>query len=240
MAAELMLINPRRKRRHHRRRASVIRARRNPRRKRRHMSALQAEYFGKGRRRSRRGRRRVIRATSNPRPRRRHRRRHYTIMRRNPSSVSNPVGFVSSELMPAALGAIGAVGMNYIFDNYAPASLQTGYLQPISQIGLAALLGLGVGAVTNNRVGASVATGAMIVTLYELWQNYQSTGSFVNTATSGQGQYGQGGGQYGQGGQMGRLMGNRMGRFVHGNNMGRIMGRVKGVGYFNPSRQLSC
>jgi hypothetical protein len=213
MTAELMLINPRRKRRH--RRARVTHARRNPRRRRR-MSALQEKYFGKRHRR-------VIRARRNPR--RRHHRRHYTIMRRNPSELSsNPVGFVSSTIVPAAVGAIGGVGVNYIFDNYAPASLQTGILNPLSRFALAALLGMGVGAVTDNRTGAMVAAGAMTVTAYDMITNFMNgQGVFAQTGQQG---YGQQGG-YGQG-QMGRIVNRRMGRIVN-----------RGMGYMNPSRQLS-
>lgn len=212
MAAELMLINPRRRRRHRRRAAKVTHARRNPRRRRRSMSALQRKYFGGGRRR------RVIRARSNPR--RRHRRRHMTVMRRNPS-VSNPVGFVANTIVSAAVGAIGGIGVNYIFTNYAPASLQTGILNPLSQYGIAALLGFAVGAATDNRTGAMVAAGAMTVITYDMIQNYLSTGQLFS-----QGQQGYGG-QYGQGGQMGRIVNRRMGRFVG------FAGR--GMGYMSPA-----
>lgn len=212
MAAELMLINPRRRRRH--RKARVTHARRNPRRRRRHMSARQEMFFGK---RRRRGHRRVIHARRNPR-----RRRHYRVMRRNPSSLSsNPVGFVSNTIIPAAVGAIGGVGVNYIFNNYAPASLQTGILNPLSRLALAALLGIGVGAVTDNRTGAMVAAGAMTVTAYDMITNYMNgVGVFASSS-----QQSQGGGQ----GQMGRLMYSRMGRIVS----------QRGMGYMNPARQLS-
>jgi hypothetical protein len=217
MAGELMLINPRR--RHHKRRRRVIRAKSNPRRRRRRMSALQRRYFGGGRKR------RVIRARSNPR-RRRHRRHHYTVMRRNPS-VSNPINFTTSTIIPAALGAVGGVATNYIFDNYAPVSLQTGILNPISRFGLAALLGFGVGALTDNRTGAMVAAGAMTVTAYDMIENYLSGQGLFQTA---QGGYGQGGYSGYQGGQMGRfLRGNQMGRFLKG----------RGMGYMSPAPQIS-
>lgn len=213
MAAELMLINPRRKR-SRRRKARVVHARRNPRRRRRRgMSALQRKYFGGGRKR------RVIRARSNPR--RRHRRRHMTVMRRNPS-VSNPVGFVANTIVPAALGAVGGIGVSYIFNNYAPASLQTGILNPISQYGIAALLGFAVGAATDNRTGAMVAAGAMTVITYDMIQNYLQTGSLVNS-------------QQGYGGQYG---GQQMGRFVGFRGMGRIVNR-RGMGYMSPAAQIS-
>lgn len=222
MAAELMLINPRRRRRH--RKARVTHARRNPRRRRR-LSALQARYFGKGRKRHSR-RRRVIHARSNPR--RRHRRRHYVIhARRNPSGLSsNPVGFVSGMIVPAAIGAVGGVGVNYIFDNYAPASLQTGILNPLSRLALAAGLGIAVGAVTDNRTGAMVAAGAMTVTAYDMITNYMN-GQGVFASSSQQ----QGGQGQGQGGQ-------QMGRFLRGRGMGRIVNQ-RGFGYMNPARQLS-
>jgi len=138
------------------------------------------------------------------------------------------MNFVSSEFMPAALGAAGAVAANYVFSNYAPASMQTGMMQPVAQIGIAALLGFGVAAATDNKTGAAVGAGAMVVTLYELLQNYLQTGQFTQTQYG----YGGGGGYYGGGYQsgMGRLMGTR--------RMGRFLGR--GLGYITPARQLSC
>jgi hypothetical protein len=216
MAAELMLINPRRRK--HRRKARVTHARRNPRRRRRHMSALQEAYFGKrsSRHRSRRRGRRVIRAHRNPR-----RRRHYTVMRRNPSVSGNPVGFVSNMIIPAAIGAVGGVGVNYIFNNYAPASLQTGVLNPISRLALAALLGIGVGAVTDSRTGGMVAAGAMTVTAYDMITNFMNGQSVFQTSGQQQGGQGQG--------QMGRFLGRGMGRIVN----------QRGFGYMNPARQLA-
>ncbi len=218
MAAELMLINPRRRRRH--RKARVTHARRNPRRRRsRRMSALQQQYFGKGRRRRSSRRRRVIHARSNPR--RRHRRRSYIIRARRNPSVANPVGFVSETLVPAAIGAVGGVGVNYIFDNYAPVSLQTGILNPLSRFALAAGLGMVVGMATDNRTGAMVAAGAMTVTAYDMLNNFMSgQGVFASTSQ-------QGGGQGGQ--QMGRLVNRRMGRFL---------GRG-GMGYMSPAAQIA-
>lgn len=214
MAAELMLINPRR-RKHRRRKARVVHARRNPRRRRRGMSALQRKYFGGGRRR------RVIRARSNPRRRHRRRRSHYIIRaRRNPSISGNPVGFVATTIVPAAVGALGGVGVNYIFDNYAPASLQTGVLNPLSRLALAAGLGVAVGAVTDNRTGAMVAAGAMTVTAYDMITNYMNGTSVFQTGSSQQG--------YGQGGQMGRIVNRRMGRFLG-----------RGMGYMSPAQQIA-
>lgn len=221
MAAELMLINPRRRRKHRRRKATsrgIIRARRNPRRRRK-LSALQEQYFGKGRRKRSGGRRRrrsarVIQAQSNPRRRHRHRRRHYTVMRRNPSELSNnPVGFVSNMIVPAGVGALGGVAVNYIFTNYAPVNLQTGILNPLSRLALAAGLGMAVGAVTDNHTGAMVAAGAMTVTAYDMINNAMNgQGVFASTANSG--------------GGMGRIMSLRG------------MRGMRGLGYMNPARQI--
>lgn len=211
MAAELMLINPRR--RHRRRKARVIRAKRNPtRRRRRRLSALQAQYFGKRRRSGGRKRRaRVIHARSNPIRRRRHRRRHFTVLRRNPISVGNPVGFVSAEIVPAAMGAVGGLATNWIFDNYAPTMFQSGILNPIGRLGLAAGLGFAVAKVTDNRTGQLVAAGAMTITVYEMLQNYM-----------------QGGGLF-SGGGMGRIMNSRMGRVGYMNPARQMNGIARFV-----------
>jgi hypothetical protein len=223
MAAELMLINPRRKHHRRRRKARVTHARRNPRkRRRRAMSARQAEFFGKRRRRGSR-RARVIRARRNPR--RRHR-RHYTVMRRNPSVSSNPVGFVSNTIVPAAVGAVGGVAVNYIFDNYAPTSLQTGVLNPVSRLALAGLLGMAAATVTDNRTGAMVAAGAMTVTVYDMITNFMNGQGVFASSSSSQSQYGNQGGQQ----QMGRFVNRGMGR------VGRFVPR--GLGYMSPARAM--
>lgn len=181
MPGELLLVNPRRRRR------------RGPRR----MSALQRKYFGKGRRRvtslasnPRRRRRRSRRATTlyaNPRRRRSHRRvtrlarnprrRHRLRLRRNPSlSLSSPMSFVKNTVMPAAIGATGALAVDWAFANLpVPMFLTSGMMLPIARIGGALLVGVAAGAVMGKKFGEDVAAGAVTVTLYDLIKTSMQT-----------------------------------------------------------------
>lgn len=170
MAAELMLINPRRKRR------SSSRRRRTGGRRRK-MSALQRAYFGGGRRATshRRRRRRSVAVTTvaaNPRRRRRHSRRRRSIMRvrRNPIRLPSARG-ITAAIMPAAVGAAGAVGVNYAWNYLAPmlpAPLQSGMGKSIAQ--LAAAIGIGMAAkpLIGSTKAAQVTAGALTVTLYNM------------------------------------------------------------------------
>ena len=242
MAAELMLINPRRKRRASgRRKARVIRARRNPRRRRK-MSALQMKFFGKGHKRHTRRRHRraasAVAMTRNPIRRRRHHRKSkgFTLMRRNPWNFAKG-SWIEDTLIPATFGALGGVATTWVFANYAPPQFRTGLMLPISELGLAALMGMGVGAVSDEKTGAMVGAGAMTVIIYQWLEDYLATGLMYP-------------GQNITGNlTMGRLVptSQRLGRFM---NMGRIVnqrmsgiGHMKGmgrVGYINPARQMGC
>jgi hypothetical protein len=227
MAAELMLINPRRKRRgNRRRRAKAAVFARNPRRRRRsrrRMTAKQARYFGGGRRRRRASR--VVMASNPRRRRRRSRRRSYTVMRRNPRGLST--SSITNELMAASIGAAGAVALDYLFTNYAPASLQVGGMTTnIAQLAGAVGLGMVAGMIAGPKTGAYVGGGAMTVTVFNIVQQYMTTGPAQ--AGAGQGQQGYGGsGQMGR--YIGRVKGRRMGwvnpaRLTRMNGMGRYVG----------------
>jgi hypothetical protein len=237
MAAELMLINPRRKRRAGGRRKAVTRMRRNPRRRRK-MSALQMKYFGKGHKKHSRRRRRsasIVAMTRNPIRRKRHHRRSrkaFTIMRRNPFNFTKG-SFIEDVLVPSSFGALGGVATNWIFSNYAPAQFRTGLLLPISQLGLAALLGMGVGAMSDEKTGAMVSAGAATVIIYQWLEDYLQNGLLY----PGQNITGNPLGRFVPTTQrMGRFM--RMGRIVSSNMSG--VGRIKGMGYVGPARNLAC
>lgn len=153
-------------------------------RRRRTMSALQAKYFGKRRRargsssrkRRRSGGGRVVIVSSNPRSHSVKRRR----MRRNPRVARvarrrfrrNPIsatGFLSNTLMPAAVGAGGAVAVDMLsgyLTPYLPVSLQSPTMKPITNIGLSLLVGWGVSALGGNKMGGEAAAGGIIVALY--------------------------------------------------------------------------
>jgi hypothetical protein len=139
-------------------------------------------------------------------------------MRRNPRGLST--GNITNELMAAGIGAVGAVALDYLFTNYAPASVQSGGMTTnIAQLAGAIALGMVAGMVTDRRTGALVGGGAMTVTVFNIINQYmQSSG-----VGSGQAQGGQGQGQQGYGGS---------------GQMGRYIGRVKGsrMGWVNPAR----
>jgi hypothetical protein len=163
---EMLLVNPRRKRR---------RARK--------MTAEQRRYFGKGhgritraRRNPKRRRRHAALAVSTP-VRRSHRRRSIRKARRHISrNVASfrgfsPRGFLTNSLMPAAIGAGGALGVDLAlgyFGSYLPATLQTGL--PNAAVKLAGAIGIGMlaGAVAGKRVGEQAMAGAIVVTLYSV------------------------------------------------------------------------
>jgi hypothetical protein len=192
MVGALQILNPRRRRR----RSKRIRSRRNPRRK---MTAKQLQYFGPRRRRRRvsastrrrAGRRRrretVIVAASNPRRRRRRykmriarRRRSGFLMnprrryRRNPRG-GEITGFLADAMVPAVIGAAGALAVDLIIGNtqqYLPSTLTTGMALPLVRMGASLLLGVAVGMAAGPVYGGAAAAGGMIVTVYGMAKNY--------------------------------------------------------------------
>lgn len=165
-------------------------------RKARRMSALQRKYFGKRKGKKRKARRSkgetVIIATSNPRrhhvKKRRRRRtirartnprkRRYIRARRNPRILGGGAGgFLSNSLIPAAVGAAGAIAVDLAIGNltFLPASMKSGAGLPITRIGLSLLAGMAVGAIAGEEYGEQAAAGGMIVALYALAKNYMTT-----------------------------------------------------------------
>lgn len=167
--SELLLINPRAKRRT---------MRRNPRR----MSALQRQYFGGGRKRRVRRMRRNPIANLAPAaaPRRRGRVRSYLASRRARRSSGGGGlsfnGIVSDMLLPAAIGAGGALALDLAWGNLPiPDSLKTGNMAPIARIGGAVLIGVVAGMVGGKRFGAYAAVGAMTVTIADLAKTWAAS-----------------------------------------------------------------
>lgn len=156
----LVLSNPRR-----RRRKSKSRARRRVRK----MSALQRKYFGGGRVHSNpKRRRRARRARSSVPTFRRYARR----ARRGARRLGFTPSAATSVLKPALVGAVGAVGTNFVLSQLAsrgiiPATLMTGKTRFLTQGALA--IGLGMLASRLSFVGSGTASkmaeGALTVTL---------------------------------------------------------------------------
>lgn len=180
--SQLMLINPGRrvKRRKHKARAGA--------RKKRRMSALQLKYFGK--RSQRKGnpvmaKKHKKRRKHNPlHSRKRHAKRrshnpvralkkHHRRYRRNPSMRGGMQGFMKHTLMPSAMGAAGALGIDVIL-GFLPIPIQfkTGPMRALVKIAGA----VGIGMVASNFVKRETAhqfvAGAVTVTLYDVFKGY--------------------------------------------------------------------
>ncbi len=164
--SELLLVNPRRKRRvSHRRKA-------------RRMTALQRRYFGKGRSVRRRRSRRVEALEMNPKRRRRVRRRRGStrrgIGRRFRARAGrlrgfNVNSFMRETLLPSAVGAGGALGVDVILgylNPNLPSFMTTGIGVPLTKIAAAIGLGMAAGMVTDRRIGEQVMAGAITVVAY--------------------------------------------------------------------------
>jgi hypothetical protein len=186
----LILINPRRRRR-----------RKNARSRRRMPAALRRYWAGK------RGTR-----LANPRRRRKRRRnpvvhsyrRRYPIRarRRNPRSrrrsrmfrrLRNPRGDFMGTLGAAAIGAVGAIGLNVAYgyvSPYLPTGLQTGLAQS-AVLGVGALgLGYLVGRFVSKEIGEDVAFGGLTVVMFNAASSLaNSAGLPVPTTMAGYGDY---------------------------------------------------
>lgn len=93
-------------------------------------------------------------------PRRAHR------MHRNPITRRD---YLSNTLMPAGIGAIGAVGMDIVLGMLPlPAALKTGAVRPLLRLAGAMGMGLLAGMATNKRIGAQVLAGASTVVVYDM------------------------------------------------------------------------
>lgn len=166
--ATIALVNPRRAKR---------------RRSRRKMTAKQLKYFGR-RKHKRRSRRVAVAAT--PRRRRRHHsRRTRSVARRARRHVRrfarhtgggmslrgmNFNSFLKGTLVPSAVGAAGALGVDLALGYltpYLPATLTTAPFLPLTKIAAAVGLGMLAQGVTKDRnIGEHVMAGAITVVAY--------------------------------------------------------------------------
>jgi hypothetical protein len=153
-----MLINPRK------------------RRKRRKMTAKQRQYFGKRRKRSSRSRPAAgfSGMVANPK-RRRSRRRTLSAVRkhrRNPIKFS-PMQFVQSTLMPSAIGAGGALGLDLLMGFLPlPVAMKTGPMRPVIKLVGAIGIGMLAGMVTNRRTAEQITAGAVTVIVYDTLKGF--------------------------------------------------------------------
>lgn len=161
--SQLMLINPRRKRRS----AKKTRARSHKRRSR--VVALRANPRRKHRRAARRvSRRSVMRMHRNPVFKRR--------SRRSGGGRVTFKGFATGTLIPSAIGAGGALGLDLVMGYVPlPAMLTTGMLRPVTRLAGAALIGWIASMVSSRQTAANVTAGAVTVVLYDTFKGWLKT-----------------------------------------------------------------
>jgi len=119
-----------------------------------------------------------------------HKKRHHRRYRRNPiGGKFNIKSFTNQTLMPATVGAVGALGLDVVLGYLPlPPMLQTGVMKSVTRIAGAVGLGMIAGAVSNRRVGEQVAAGAITVTLYDLIKGWAQT-AMPNLPLSGTEEY---------------------------------------------------
>jgi hypothetical protein len=152
---------------------------------------------GRGRKRRRKAHARTRVRASNPRPRRRRRihyrrrarranpimrRRHHYVRRRrrasNPRlSLRGVQHQVMSTVVPAAIGGVGAVGLDLAWGygaSYLPAQMQTGWGATVSKLGAALLIGYGLARFTpvSKKAVASGVLGAVTVIAYQTIRDF--------------------------------------------------------------------
>lgn len=184
--APLMILNPKARRT---RKASKTKKRR------RKMTAKQLKFFGPRRakkaakKKRKKARAKVIIVSSNPRgkavakrKRRSHGRKHRKVFthnprtkrrryRRNPRSIE--AGFTKNTLVPAAIGAAGAIGTDMLVGYLPiPPQYKQGAMLAVLKIAASLAVGYAVGAVSNRSAGEEAAAGGVIVTLYGLARGY--------------------------------------------------------------------
>jgi len=169
---------------------ALVNPRHRTRRRRRRMTAKQRMYFGKRRRRSharrssshRRRSRRTVAVAAAPRRRRSRRRsivrrarRHLRRFARHQGGAISLRGFnfnsfLRGTLVPSAVGAAGALGVDLVMgyaSPYLPTVLTTGMAAPLTRIAGAVALGMvAANVMKDRRVGEQVMAGAVTVLAY--------------------------------------------------------------------------
>ncbi len=121
-------------------------------------------------------RRRTTRAAAAPAPRRRRRTSRVRAaagsvrrrVRRTRSRINRRGGFVRGTMMPAAVGGMGALGVDILLGFLPlPAAIQTGAMRPVVRIAAAIGLGMIASKVANRKLGEQVTAGALTVVLYD-------------------------------------------------------------------------
>lgn len=109
---------------------------------------------------------------------RRHRRRARVIRRRFRRNPIEGGGFIANTVTPAAIGAAGAVAVDFLQGLIPlPASLtQSTLMQPLVSIGYSLLVGMAGDAAAGPKVGGELAAGGIVVALYNLFNGLIGSG----------------------------------------------------------------
>lgn len=84
--------------------------------------------------------------------------------------------FAKDTLMPSAVGAVGALGLDLLLGYIPlPAALNTPMTRPLVHIAGAIGMGMIAGKMVSRRVGEQVATGALVVTMYNMLKGFVAT-----------------------------------------------------------------
>jgi len=87
-----------------------------------------------------------------------------------------PMTFIKGSLMPSAIGAAGALGLDMALAYVPlPDMMKTDAMKPIVRLAGAVAIGMIAGMVTNRRMGEQVGAGALTVVLYDTLKGFVKT-----------------------------------------------------------------
>ena len=168
MSTVAVFSNPARRRRRNRLGEFISKHRHRRRRHRNPESSAERSRAARRRHRNPESRReRVIAARKGWRGRRRH---------HNP--ISGTMGEMSNVIIPAAIGAGGALGLNILlgYMKFLPATLQTGYGRAGVQVAGALAIGaFGPKIGLSRRTSAAIAAGITVIALYDVVSGFVTT-----------------------------------------------------------------
>jgi len=169
---------------------TVLNPRAPRRRKKRKMSAKQLRFFGPKRKRAKAAKGKVVIVSENPRRRRKRKaapvarkRRSVARVKRNPSKRRfrrNPLpssmsGFLNQSLVPAAIGAAGAVAVDYLLAVAPiPDSMRSPATLPLWRIAAAFGVGFAVSYVAGSKAGSEATAGGLTVAAYAMARNFMA------------------------------------------------------------------
>ena len=106
--------------------------------------------------------------TARRRPAKRRTRRTVSRYRRNPARKFNIQTFAQQTLMPSAVGAVGALGVDMALGFLPlPLTFKTGPMRPLVKGVAAVALGIGAGMVTTRKTAEQITAGGLTVVLYD-------------------------------------------------------------------------